>query len=101
SVRCVDKLNPLTGVSDCPSRASYCNNSVYRSMMQDQCPRTCGFCASTGTGAGTGTGTGTGCVDKINPNTRVSDCPNMRGFCNNAVYVPLMRVQCPATCGFC
>ncbi|GMS92097.1 hypothetical protein PENTCL1PPCAC_14272, partial [Pristionchus entomophagus] len=39
---CVDLLNPSTGVSDCPSRAYLCNNSVYYSLMTTQCPRTCG-----------------------------------------------------------
>ncbi|GMR45711.1 hypothetical protein PMAYCL1PPCAC_15906, partial [Pristionchus mayeri] len=50
---CVDKLNPLTGVSDCPARASLCTNSVYLDVMRDQCPKTCNFCNSTGIGTGT------------------------------------------------
>ncbi|GMR47096.1 hypothetical protein PMAYCL1PPCAC_17291, partial [Pristionchus mayeri] len=29
AIACVDKLNPVTGVSDCPARASLCTNSVY------------------------------------------------------------------------
>ncbi len=28
----------------CPSRAYLCNNSVYASLMGEQCPRTCGRC---------------------------------------------------------
>ena len=32
---CVDKLNPATGVSDCPSRAYLCNNSVYYTLMTE------------------------------------------------------------------
>ncbi|GMT23261.1 hypothetical protein PFISCL1PPCAC_14558, partial [Pristionchus fissidentatus] len=94
---CVDKANPLTGVSDCPARASLCTDPVYLAVMKDQCPKTCGFCSSTGTG----TTVRTGCVDQINPTTRVSDCPTMKAYCNNTVYMPLMRIQCPATCGFC
>uniref|UniRef100_A0AC34Q0A3 ShKT domain-containing protein n=1 Tax=Panagrolaimus sp. JU765 TaxID=591449 RepID=A0AC34Q0A3_9BILA len=43
---CVDKVNPKTGVSDCPARASYCNNSVYYKLMTEQCPKTCGRCPS-------------------------------------------------------
>ncbi|EGT37788.1 hypothetical protein CAEBREN_13474 [Caenorhabditis brenneri] len=43
---CTDQVNPSTGVSDCPSRASLCNNSQYQSIMRTQCPRTCGFCTS-------------------------------------------------------
>lgn len=41
---CADKVNTATGVSDCLKMISYCNNSVYRSLMQQQCPKTCGFC---------------------------------------------------------
>ncbi|GMS95145.1 hypothetical protein PENTCL1PPCAC_17320 [Pristionchus entomophagus] len=97
---CVDKLNPLTGVSDCPARASLCNNSVYLDVMRDQCPKTCNFCSSTGTGTSTNS-TITSCVDRVNPNTGISDCPTMKAYCNNSIYLPLMRIQCPASCGFC
>ncbi|GMR45713.1 hypothetical protein PMAYCL1PPCAC_15908, partial [Pristionchus mayeri] len=98
---CVDKLNPLTGVSDCPARASLCTNSVYLDVMRDQCPKTCNFCNSTGTGTGTNSTGTTGCVDLLNPSTGVSDCPARQALCTNIVYQPLMRIQCPATCGFC
>ncbi|VDL65901.1 unnamed protein product [Nippostrongylus brasiliensis] len=46
---CVDQLNPKTGRSDCPSRANLCSNAIYRSIMESQCPRTCGFCTIGGT----------------------------------------------------
>ncbi|CAD6187659.1 unnamed protein product [Caenorhabditis auriculariae] len=65
SAPCVDKLNPSTGVSDCPKNVGLCTNSVYIPLMKDQCPKTCGFC----------TGAGVSCVDKINPKTGTSDCP--------------------------
>ncbi|PAV69777.1 hypothetical protein WR25_17466 [Diploscapter pachys] len=68
---CVDKLNPNTGVSDCPSRANLCNDSQYYALMTDQCPKTCGRCGASGT-----TTAGSTCVDKVNPNTGVSDCPS-------------------------
>ncbi|KAF8370767.1 hypothetical protein PRIPAC_77196 [Pristionchus pacificus] len=100
STTCVDLLNPLTGVSDCPARASLCANSVYLDVMRVQCPRTCGFC-TTSSGTSTNSTSTTSCVDLVNPNTRVSDCPNMKIYCDNAIYKPLMTVQCPATCGFC
>ncbi|CAB3407090.1 unnamed protein product [Caenorhabditis bovis] len=41
---CVDKVNPRTGVSDCPRSASLCNDSRYATLMRTECPRTCGFC---------------------------------------------------------
>uniref|UniRef100_A0A914RC35 ShKT domain-containing protein n=1 Tax=Parascaris equorum TaxID=6256 RepID=A0A914RC35_PAREQ len=42
----------------------------------------------------------TACVDKAAPG-RVSDCPQNRNLCTNAVYSALMRDQCPRTCGYC
>ncbi|KAK6758511.1 hypothetical protein RB195_015999 [Necator americanus] len=93
---CVDKLNPKTGVSDCPSMVSYCNNSVYYTLMTDQCPRTCGRCSTSSTSSTTTT-----CVDKVNPTTNVSDCPNMVSYCNDSRYYTLMTEQCPKTCGRC
>uniref|UniRef100_A0A914DXT6 ShKT domain-containing protein n=1 Tax=Acrobeloides nanus TaxID=290746 RepID=A0A914DXT6_9BILA len=45
SSSCVDLVNPSTGVSDCPSRAYLCNNSVYYTLMTQQCPKTCGRCS--------------------------------------------------------
>ncbi|EPB73732.1 shTK domain protein [Ancylostoma ceylanicum] len=41
---CVDKLNPKTGKSDCPNVAYLCNNSVYYTLMTEQCPKTCNRC---------------------------------------------------------
>ncbi|GMS86141.1 hypothetical protein PENTCL1PPCAC_8317, partial [Pristionchus entomophagus] len=75
---CVDLLNPMTGVSDCPARASLCTNSVYLAVMQQQCPRTCGFCSNSTTSTNSTT-----CVDLTNPSTGVSDCPAMRAYCTN------------------
>lgn len=49
SATCADRVNPTTGVSDCPARASLCNNSVYYDIMTTQCPRTCGRCTSSST----------------------------------------------------
>ncbi|VDM83545.1 unnamed protein product, partial [Strongylus vulgaris] len=45
---CVDKINPRTGVSDCPSRAHLCNNGLYYALMTDQCPKTCNRCGGGG-----------------------------------------------------
>ncbi|CAI4222639.1 unnamed protein product [Auanema sp. JU1783] len=40
---CVDLTGP-SGVSDCARRANLCNDATYRTLMRQQCPRTCGFC---------------------------------------------------------
>ncbi|VDO80923.1 unnamed protein product [Heligmosomoides polygyrus] len=103
SSSCVDKLNPTTGVSDCAQRVSLCTDSNYTALMRVQCPRTCGFCSSTGstvTVTGTATTT-TACVDAINPSTGISDCSSRVALCTNSSYLTLMRTQCPKTCGFC
>ncbi|GMR51782.1 hypothetical protein PMAYCL1PPCAC_21977 [Pristionchus mayeri] len=100
STNCVDLLNPTTGVSDCPSRAYLCTNSVYYTLMTQQCPRTCSRCS--GAGAGTVPTTSTAsCVDLLNPSTGVSDCSSRAYLCNNSVYYTLMTQQCPRTCGRC
>uniref|UniRef100_A0A8R1HS76 ShKT domain-containing protein n=1 Tax=Caenorhabditis japonica TaxID=281687 RepID=A0A8R1HS76_CAEJA len=110
STSCADLLNPSTGVSDCPSRASLCNNSVYYDLMTQQCPKTCGRCSSSSsssssavsaTSSSSSSTASTTCVDKVNPSTGVSDCPNRVAYCTNSAYITLMRTQCPLTCGFC
>uniref|UniRef100_A0A914END3 ShKT domain-containing protein n=1 Tax=Acrobeloides nanus TaxID=290746 RepID=A0A914END3_9BILA len=93
---CVDLTNPTTGVSDCSSRAYLCNNSLYYTLMTQQCPATCGRCSTS-----TSTGTSTSCVDLTNLSTGVSDCSSKAYLCNNSLYYTLMTQQCPATCGRC
>ena len=40
---CVDLALPGRP-SDCPANANLCQNNLYRALMQQQCPRTCGYC---------------------------------------------------------
>ncbi|CAI2312042.1 unnamed protein product [Caenorhabditis sp. 36 PRJEB53466] len=99
---CTDRVNPSTGVSDCPARASLCNNSVYYDVMTVQCPATCGRCSSSSTVTSSSSTTASStCADLVNSATGVSDCPNRVAYCTNSAYIALMRVQCPLTCGFC
>ncbi|VDK57319.1 unnamed protein product [Cylicostephanus goldi] len=96
---CVDRVNPATGVSDCPALAHLCNNAAYTALMTEQCPLTCNRCSSVGvTSATTVSGT---CADKLNPRTGVSDCPMRVSLCQDSNYIAIMRVECPKTCGFC
>ncbi|KAE9548282.1 hypothetical protein FO519_008506 [Halicephalobus sp. NKZ332] len=122
---CMDKVGP-DGVSDCPALAYLCNNPIYNNLMTNQCPRTCNKCTSTGTIGGipgttgtTGLGltcntanqeccsstTGgtvpgsTNCVDKTNPQTGRSDCPELSYLCSSSVYKTVMTQQCPRTSG--
>ncbi|CAD6190022.1 unnamed protein product [Caenorhabditis auriculariae] len=98
---CVDLLNPSTGVSDCPHMAAYCNNAVYFDLMTQQCPKTCNRCAGGNGGGSPVNPPQVNCVDKLNPSTGVSDCPKSAYLCQNAVYLTLMKDQCPKTCGYC
>ncbi|KAE9554545.1 hypothetical protein FO519_002249 [Halicephalobus sp. NKZ332] len=43
---CEDKVNPATGVSDCPQDKYLCNDPNYKELMKEQCPKTCGYCSS-------------------------------------------------------
>ncbi|GMS95477.1 hypothetical protein PENTCL1PPCAC_17652, partial [Pristionchus entomophagus] len=70
---CVDLLNPLTGVSDCPFKSYLCTNTNYTAVMIQQCPRTCGFC-------GTTTNTTTTCLDLTNAATGISECSTLRNL---------------------
>ncbi|UMM12280.1 hypothetical protein L5515_001140 [Caenorhabditis briggsae] len=103
STSCADRVNPSTGVSDCPARAALCNNSVYYDLMTVQCPATCGRCSSSSSTVTSSSSTtvSSTCVDQVNAATGTSDCPNRRAFCTNSAYISLMRTQCPLTCGFC
>uniref|UniRef100_A0AC34F5X7 ShKT domain-containing protein n=1 Tax=Panagrolaimus sp. ES5 TaxID=591445 RepID=A0AC34F5X7_9BILA len=72
---CRDLVGPR-GYSDCPARAYLCNNTVYYTLMTQQCPRTCGRCTSTTSNAtSTSTIVSTTCVD-LAASGRTSDCAN-------------------------
>ncbi|CAI5450497.1 unnamed protein product [Caenorhabditis angaria] len=99
---CVDKINPQTGVSDCPKNANLCNYAPYYQLMTEQCPKTCNRCSgSSGSSATTTASSASTCVDKLNPSTGVSDCPKNANLCQNSAYLSLMKDQCPKTCGYC
>ncbi|KIH56823.1 shTK domain protein, partial [Ancylostoma duodenale] len=82
---CFDRINPKTGVSDCPQLQYLCNNQQYFALMTEQCPKTCSRC----------------CVDRVNPRTGVSDCLRLKYLCTDKLYLALMTEQCPKTCNRC
>ncbi|CCD70352.1 ShKT domain-containing protein [Caenorhabditis elegans] len=41
---CSDKVDPRTGVSDCPQKKYLCTDPTYEALMKDKCPKTCGYC---------------------------------------------------------
>ncbi|KHN86369.1 hypothetical protein Tcan_13994 [Toxocara canis] len=89
SAPCVDLAAPGQ-VSDCPRLQYLCNNALYRALMAQQCPKTCGLCSG---GSST-------CVDLAAPGM-ASTCPSQRYLCTVPLYQALMRQQCPKTCGYC
>ncbi|KHJ93755.1 shTK domain protein [Oesophagostomum dentatum] len=90
---CQDMVHPVTGVSDCPSKAAYCNNQLYAQLMAEQCPLTCHKCG--------GVTARPACQDFVDPRTGASNCAQMVAYCRNSLYMNLMREQCPRTCGYC
>ncbi|XGW06519.1 hypothetical protein V3C99_016655 [Haemonchus contortus] len=96
---CVDRINPRTGRSDCPYVTGLCGDARYRQIMQQQCPRTCGFCEIGGSTFAPLTSEV--CRDLVNTLTGVSDCGKMQQYCRNPYYQTLMSQQCPRTCGYC
>ncbi|KAL6744421.1 hypothetical protein Aduo_017357 [Ancylostoma duodenale] len=94
ATNCVDKVNPKTGVSDCPKLTYLCNNSLYYTLMTEQCPKTCNRCTG-------GTTTAPACRDFVDYKIGVSNCPQMVAYCKNSLYLQLMKEQCPKTCGYC
>uniref|UniRef100_A0A8R1EHU8 ShKT domain-containing protein n=1 Tax=Caenorhabditis japonica TaxID=281687 RepID=A0A8R1EHU8_CAEJA len=95
---CVDKVNPLTGVSDCPRDAFLCNDIDYYKVMTKQCPKTCNRCFNNNNN---NNNNNDGCVDQVNPSTGVSECAAKAYLCTRPGDVGLMRKECPKTCGYC
>jgi len=110
---CVDKAVPGRP-SDCPKNKNLCDVDIWRDLMTNQCPRTCGRCgqaasftpSSTTTTIASSQGglpvatSSAFCSDKAVPG-RPSDCPGMTHLCNEALYYDMMTSQCPLTCGRC
>uniref|UniRef100_A0AC34FN21 ShKT domain-containing protein n=1 Tax=Panagrolaimus sp. ES5 TaxID=591445 RepID=A0AC34FN21_9BILA len=47
STTCADIRNSR-GVNECPSKSYLCNNTLYYTLMTQQCPRTCNRCPTSG-----------------------------------------------------
>uniref|UniRef100_A0A0N4ZVT0 ShKT domain-containing protein n=1 Tax=Parastrongyloides trichosuri TaxID=131310 RepID=A0A0N4ZVT0_PARTI len=94
SSTCVDLVTG--GSNDCASLKNLCTNTLYISLMKQKCPKTCGYCTSSG-GSGT---TASTCKDLTGANG-VSNCASTAYLCQNTVYKDLMKTQCPKTCGYC
>uniref|UniRef100_A0A0N5BNK1 ShKT domain-containing protein n=1 Tax=Strongyloides papillosus TaxID=174720 RepID=A0A0N5BNK1_STREA len=95
---CQDKVTG--GLNDCYHLARFCTNLVFKPMMTDKCPKTCGFCTqgnsgvnNNNTGGNTNSNSGKSCVD------RLDSCYRYSGLCKSPVYEDFMKKNCPGTCG--
>uniref|UniRef100_A0AAF5PQZ0 ShKT domain-containing protein n=2 Tax=Wuchereria bancrofti TaxID=6293 RepID=A0AAF5PQZ0_WUCBA len=92
---CQDKAAPGKP-SDCPLYSHLCYDPIYAELMKDQCIKTCGFCDS----EISTTSTSSICEDKKGIDGK-SNCKDVKHLCNVPLYVPLISIQCPLTCGLC
>ncbi|KAL6744424.1 hypothetical protein Aduo_017360 [Ancylostoma duodenale] len=83
----------------CPVAFSTCINTEAGEMCCENSKIVVPTTAAPSTAAATTTALA--CVDKLNPKTGRSDCPNMAYLCNNALYYTVMTEQCPKTCNRC
>uniref|UniRef100_A0A0N4ZVS8 ShKT domain-containing protein n=1 Tax=Parastrongyloides trichosuri TaxID=131310 RepID=A0A0N4ZVS8_PARTI len=86
---CEDKV--VGGSNDCQALSVYCNDNIYRDLMKDKCPRTCGYCDNN-TSGNSGSNT---CKNKL------SECSIKSYLCKVSAYKVFMKTNCPATCGYC
>lgn len=84
---CADDPN-----TDCTQYTSLCSNAKYQPLLQQFCPKTCGFCGGGSTPAPAG------CVDSS------TNCANWdkNGFCSSTFYNCAQKKQyCAKTCSLC
>lgn len=97
STGCVDKV--VNGSNDCASMASYCTNTIYKSLMKEQCPKTCGYCTSTSSNTSSSSSSGSSSTGTCKDAS--SDCSTKSYLCKNTIYKDLMKSNCASTCGYC
>ncbi|KAF1765583.1 hypothetical protein GCK72_005535 [Caenorhabditis remanei] len=84
---CADDPN-----TDCSQYKSLCSNAKYTPLLQQFCPKTCGFCGGGSTSAPVS------CVDSS------TNCANWdkNGFCSSTFYNCAQKKQyCAKTCNLC
>ncbi|VDN07040.1 unnamed protein product [Thelazia callipaeda] len=95
---CQDKAPPGKA-SDCTLYPELCYNPIYMKLMKEQCPKTCGYCDQITT-TKSRRKISAACQDKEGPDGK-SNCKEVKYLCNVPIYMPLILIQCPHTCGLC
>uniref|UniRef100_A0A0R3RP81 ShTK domain protein n=1 Tax=Elaeophora elaphi TaxID=1147741 RepID=A0A0R3RP81_9BILA len=106
---CVD-YNIPGRLSDCPSRAYLCNDTIYYTIMTKLCPRTCNRCPGEASTIQPPVPSKSRfrfqnlkkfhCSDRVGANGQ-SNCASVAHLCQNFLYINVMKEQCARTCKFC
>ncbi|KAI6220867.1 hypothetical protein M3Y99_01582800 [Aphelenchoides fujianensis] len=98
--KCVDRVNPRTGISDCRRLSYLCENTRYYQLMTQECAATCrrrSKCTKKQRQRNRSL-----CVDRAYfVRTLRPACPSYRAYCRSRRYFGFMRRSCAWTCGFC
>uniref|UniRef100_A0A0N5C2T2 ShKT domain-containing protein n=1 Tax=Strongyloides papillosus TaxID=174720 RepID=A0A0N5C2T2_STREA len=89
SIGCADQVT--SGSNSCDSMASYCTDTIYKYLMKEKCPKTCGYRTTSSSGS----------TSSTTRTDALSDCFSKSNLCTNTTYKDLMKQKCPKTCGYC
>ncbi|VDD94866.1 unnamed protein product [Enterobius vermicularis] len=96
---CVDQ-----DTTECEKKKHLCANSLYKSLMNEKCPATCGFCTTDNiltTSTEKVAKAAVFAARKLCADLDTTQCETKKQLCTNSLYRDLMVAKCPETCGFC
>uniref|UniRef100_A0A914HIN2 Innexin n=1 Tax=Globodera rostochiensis TaxID=31243 RepID=A0A914HIN2_GLORO len=99
TTNCADLAAPGR-TTDCPANKHRCEDPLWKDLMTEQCPKTCGRCAEKAQTYGQQRGNLAVCRDGIGPNGE-SECPANKDRCTDTIWKEFMERECPKTCGIC
>ncbi|KAI3422402.1 hypothetical protein GPALN_016367 [Globodera pallida] len=99
TTNCADLAAPGR-MTDCPANKHRCEDPLWKDLMTEQCPKTCGRCAEKAQTYDKQRGNSAVCRDGIGPNGE-SECPANKDRCTDKIWREFMEKECPKTCGIC